>query len=156
MISYRITGLSPEPFAHLFGLNDEALAAHGVKRYIVDQQPGFPDRIEMRDLEVGEHALLLHYEHQPAATPYRSSHAIYVREGASAAYDGINEIPDVMRTRPLSLRAFDRDDMMIDADLADGTDAETVIQRFFANPDVAYIHIHNAKRGCYSGRVDRA
>ena len=156
MISYRITGLSPEPFTELFGLDDESLAARGVKRYIVDEKPGFPDRIEMRDLEPGERALLLNYEHLSGATPYRSTHAIYVREGASAAYERTNEIPDVMRIRPLSIRAFDGNDMMIDADVVDGADAERLIQRFFANPDVAYIHVHNAKRGCYSGRVDRA
>jgi hypothetical protein len=156
MISYRITGLSPEPFAELYGLDDAALAARGVKRYIVDETPGFPDRIEMRDLDPGDRALLLNYEHQPADTPYRSSHAIYVREGALERYDRINEIPDVMRARPLSLRAFDGSDMMIDADVVEGQDAESVIQRFFENPDVAYIHVHNAKRGCYSGRVDRA
>ena len=23
-------------------------------------------------------------------------------------------------------------------------------------PDVAYLHVHNAKRGCYAARVDRA
>lgn len=155
MISYRITGLSAEPFSELFGLDDAALAARGVKRYIVDEKPGFPDRVEMRDLEPGERALLVNFEHQPAATPYRSSHAIFVREGATTPYDRVNEIPDVMRLRPLSLRAFDRNGMMIDADLVDGADTESLIQRFFENQDVAYIHVHNAKRGCYSGRVDR-
>ena len=29
---FRITGLPPEPFRHLFGLSDEELAAHGAKR----------------------------------------------------------------------------------------------------------------------------
>jgi Protein of unknown function (DUF1203) len=156
MISYRITGLSPEPFADLFGLDDEALEARGVKRYVVDAKPGFPDRVEMRDLEPGERALLLNYEHQAAATPYRASHAIFVREGASARYDRVNEVPEVMRARPLSMRAFDREHMMLDADLVDGADAESLIQRFFENSDVAYIHVHYAKRGCFSARVDRA
>ena len=156
MISYRITGLSPEPFAELYGLDDDALAARGVKRYVVDEKPGFPDRVELRDLDLGERVLLLNYEHQPADTPYRASHAIFVREGATARYDRINEIPGVMRARPLSLRAFDRDGMMLDADLVDGEDVETSIGRMFENPDVEYIHVHYAKRGCYSARIDRA
>lgn len=155
MRSFRISGLSPEPFAHLFGLSDDALAASGAKRYIVYEKPGFPDRIEMRDLEPGESALLINYEHQPAPTPYRSSHAIFVREGAAGAYESVNEVPDVMRIRPLSLRAFDSSGMMLDADLVDGREIEALIERFFDNPDVAYIHVHNAKRGCYSGRIDR-
>ena len=155
-MNYRITGLAPEQFSHLFGLDDDALARAGAKRVRVCEVPGTPDRIEMRDLELGETALLLNYEHQPARTPYRSTHAIYVRENAARAYDRINEVPEVMRRRLLSLRAFDSSDMMIDADVVDGSAAEETIQHFFSNPDVAYIHVHNAKRGCYSGRVDRA
>ena len=34
-------------------------------------------------------------------------------------------------------------------------DPRPLIERLFANPDVDYIHVHNARRGCYSGRVDR-
>ena len=62
----------------------------------------------------------------------------------------------VMRTRLLSLRAYDGEGMMVDADVVDGKDIESVISRFFALPQVEYIHAHNAKRGCYSGRIDRA
>jgi hypothetical protein len=155
MTPYRITGLAPEPFLELYGLDDAALAARGAKRYIVDDTPGFPDRIEMRDLEPGERAILVNYTHQAANTPYRSSHAIFVGEGATRRYDRVNEIPAAMKTRPLSLRAFDDSGMMIDAGLAMDDEIEPLIQRFFANPDVAYIHAHNAKRGCYSARIDR-
>ncbi len=156
MTPFRITGLAAEPFTELFGLDDAALAARNAKRYIVDQTPGFPDRIEMRDLELGERAILVNHTHQPADSPYRSSHAIFVREGATRRYDRVNEVPAVMRLRPLSLRAFDAAGMMIDADLTEGAEIETLIERLFADPHVAYIHVHNAKRGCYSGRVDRA
>jgi hypothetical protein len=33
-------------------------------------------------LEPGESVLLVNYEHQPAHSPFRSRHAIFVREGA--------------------------------------------------------------------------
>jgi hypothetical protein len=155
-MNYRVTGLSPEPFQHLYGLPDDELAKIGVKRYVVDKKPGFPDRVAMRDMEPGEAALLLNHLSQPAATPYRATHAIFVREGATQAYDAVNELPEVMRVRLLSLRAFDADGMMIDAEVAEGAAIEPLIARLFANPAVAYIHAHNAKRGCYSGRIDRA
>ncbi|MEJ1938605.1 DUF1203 domain-containing protein, partial [Nostoc sp. NIES-2111] len=80
-MAFRITGLSPEPFRHLFGLSDDDLMRHGVKRYVVDTSPGYPDRIEMRDAAPGETVLLLNHVCQPADTPYRASHAIFVREG---------------------------------------------------------------------------
>jgi hypothetical protein len=155
-MAFRISGLSPEPFRHLYGLSDAELAAHGVKRYVVDKAPGFPDRIEMRDAEPGETVLLLNHVSQPADTPYRATHAIFVREGADKTYDRVDEIPDVLRLRLMSLRAFDKAGMMLDADVVEGKEIEGVIERFFANPDIDYIHAHNAKRGCYAGRIDRA
>jgi hypothetical protein len=155
-MSFRISGLSPEPFRCLYGLSDEELAERGVIRYVADKKPGFPDRIEMRDGEPGETLLLLNHVCQPEETPYRASHAIFVREGAEQAYNSIDEIPEVMRIRLLSLRAYDSKGMMVDADVAEGTRIEDVIERFFANSQVSYIHVHNAARGCYSGRIDRA
>jgi Protein of unknown function (DUF1203) len=155
-MSFRITGLSPEPFRPLYGLSDEELARRGVKRYVADHAPGFPDRIEMRDAEVGEKLLLLNHVCQPANTPYRATHAIFVREGAENTYDRVDVVPEVMRTRLLSLRAYDVLGMMLDADVVDGGQIEGVIARFFQSFQVAYIHAHNAKRGCYSGRIDRA
>ena len=155
-MSFRITGLDPAPFLHLYGLPDAELAARGAKRYIADKKPGFPDRIEMRDGEPGETFLLLNHVCQPAETPYRATHAIFVREGARDTYNRVGEAPEVMRVRLLSLRAFDADGMMLDADVVDGAELEPVIERLLANPDVSYIHAHNAKRGCYSGRIERA
>ena len=154
-MSFRITGLSPEPFRHLYGLSEAALAGHGARRVVVDQAPGYPDRIEVRDAEPGESVLLVNYTHQPADTPFRSSYAIYVREGAEAAYDAVGEIPEAMRRRMISLRAFDAEGMLIDADLADGAALEPLIGRMLADPRAAYLHAHYAKPGCYAARIDR-
>jgi hypothetical protein len=155
-MTFRITGLSPEPFRPLFGLSDEELAARGIKRVRDPRVPGYPDRVELRDTVEGETVLLLNYVHQPAETPYRASHAIFVREGADAAFDGVNEIPQALRTRMLSLRAFDDRHFIVNADVVEGHDAENLIERFLANPDVAYIQAHYAKFGCYAARIDRA
>jgi hypothetical protein len=154
-MAFRITGLDPAPFRHLYGLTDAELAEHGAKRYIVDAKPGFPDRVGVRDLEPGEAAILVNYAHQPADTPYRASHAIFVREGAETAYDAVDEVPEVLRIRPLSLRAFGGDHMMLDADLVDGREAAVAIARLLANPEVHYIQAHYAKRGCYAARIER-
>ena len=155
-MSFRVTGLAPDPFRPLFGLSDEELSRRGVIRYRVDKTPGFPDRVSMRDVEIGETVLLLNHVCRPNETPYRASHAIFVKEGADEVYDRVDEVPDVMRIRPLSLRAYDGRHMMIDADIAEGDGVEALIRRMLANPAVAYIHAHNAKRGCYSGRIERA
>jgi len=154
-MGYTISGLSPEPFRHLYGLPDRQLDELGIKRFHVDQNPGFPDRIEMRDANVGETVLLLHHVYQPENSPYRASHAIFIREGAQDKYCVKNVVPEVMKSRLIALRAFDGSHMMVDAEIAQGGDIEKTIHLFFENPQVSYIQAHNAKRGCYSGRIDR-
>jgi hypothetical protein len=156
MSNFRITGLDPKQFSHLFGLSDNELAAQGAVRYVVDEKPGFPDRVEMRDLDIGERAILINYTHLDSSSPYRSSHAIFVREGAQAAYDVTNEIPEVLSSRLLSVRAFDKDAMMTDAQVIDGTELHTWIDRAFASENVDFIDVHNAHRGCFAARVTRA
>lgn len=136
-MAFRITGLSAAPFKPLYGLTDNELSARGIKRYLVDATPGYPDRVEMRDAAVGETVLLLNHTCQPADTPYRASHAIFVREWAEDAYDAVDQVPEVMRRRTLSLRPYDSQGMMLDADLTEGAGIETLIDRLFANPEVS-------------------
>ena len=155
-MTYRISGLAPTHFQHLLGLSDAALAEHGACRVVADSHPGFPDRVTLRDAAIGERLLLLNYTHQPAANPYRASHAIYVLEDAREAYDRVGEIPQVMRSRPMSLRAFDAQDVMVDAELAQGAELEGVIERLLGDPRVRYLQAHYARRGCYAARIERA
>jgi hypothetical protein len=112
--------------------------------------------VSLRDAEPGETLLLLNYEHLTVASPYRSSYAIYVREYANEAHVEVNEVPDVLRRRLLSLRAFSGQGMLLDADVADGRDIEPLIRKMFESREVAYLHVHNAKPGCFAARVDRA
>ena len=156
-MAFRITGLDVDLFRPLFGLTDAELAIRGVRREIADASvPGFPCRVTLAEADPGERLLLLNFEHQPARTPYRSAHAIYVREIARSTYDAIDEIPPPLRNRILSIRAFDAQAMMVDADIVDGKCAEGEIARQLSAPGVAYLHVHFARRGCYAARVDRA
>ncbi len=129
-MSYRITGLSPAPFAHLFGLPDAELAKHGAERVTAHAPNTYPDRIEMRDADAGETLLLLNHQHQPANSPYQSSHAIYVIEGASQTYSAVDEVPDVMTRRLLSLRGFNGADKIVDGRVVAGEDADATIRQF--------------------------
>jgi hypothetical protein len=155
-MSFRIQGLSPEPFVDLYGRPDSALAERGALRYVVDKQPGFPDRVELRDAAPGETVLLVNHVSQTADTPYRASHAIFVREGATTAFDEIGVVPEVFRSRLLSLRAFDATGMMVDADVVEGAKVEDLILRLLDDSRVNCIHAHYAKRGCYAARISRA
>jgi hypothetical protein len=155
-MSFQIRALPAEPFAALSALSDDELRARGAVRQTVDRTPGFPCRVSLADAEPGETVVLVHYEHQPARTPYRAGHAIYVREGVAEARPAPGEVPEVLRRRLLSVRAFDAEGMMVGADVVEGRALEPAVARLFADPRIAYLHLHNAKPGCYAARVDRA
>lgn len=154
MTGFVINGLDQAPFAPLFGCNAAALVELGAVRMTVSEKPGFPCRVTLEDAEVGETVLLLNHEHLPDG-PYRQRHAILVRETAGGPGHFVNAIPDQLAIRMLSVRAYDADGLMTDADLVDGRDLEAAIARFFSDPAVAYLHAHNAKRGCFAARIDR-
>jgi hypothetical protein len=154
-MSFIVSALPAEPFRPLFGLSDEALAERGVIRRTVDAKPGFPCRVSLEDAEPGETVLLLNYEHQSADTPFRASHAIYVREEGPEAALAQDEVPQLFRHRIMSLRAFNEAGMMLDAEVAPGAELEPAVERLLAKPDVAYLHAHYAGMGCYAARIDR-
>ena len=154
-MEYQISALDEQAFAHLFGADDNELARHSAVRMTVDVHPGYPCRTTLADAEVGEQVLLVNYEHLPVASPYRSTHAVFVREGAKTVVPFVNEVPESLQLRLLSVRGFDCYGMMVNADVVKGSALEEVIEKMFADPGIDFLHIHNAKPGCYAARVDR-
>ena len=154
-MNFQVIALEAAQFSHLFGLSDEELAAVGVERHIVTDKPGFPCRVSLRDAEPGETVLLMNFTHLDAATPYRSSHAIFVGEHSRPATLAVNEIPESISCRLISARAFDSKGTMMDAAVVEGTALAPIIQKMFESESVACIHLHNAGRGCYAARVER-
>lgn len=154
-MSFRVLGLSPDLFRHYFDLSDPELQRIGARRVIADS-PTLPCRVSMAHARPGDELLLINFEHQPGRSPYRSRHAIYVNRGADTAFDAVDTVPETITTRLVSVRAFDADHMIIDADVVEGTEAAALFERLLANPAASYLHVHNAKRGCYSARVERA
>jgi hypothetical protein len=155
-MSFRIQGLPAEPFAPLFALSDEELAARSAVRRIADQRkPGYPCRVSLTDSEPGDELLLVNYEHHPVDSPYRMRFAIYVRKGEQT-YDAVDRVPEQLRLRKLAVRAWDADAMMVGHELVDGRELESAIDRLFANPKAEYLHVHFASPGCYAAKVERA
>ena len=105
---------------------------------------------------VGERVLALPFMHHDVASPYRASGPIFVRENAEMAKVKVNEIPNSLRHRLLSVRAYDAQHIMIGAEVLHGSELELGIERQFKNSAAQYIHIHNANPGCFSCSVHRA
>jgi hypothetical protein len=155
-MTYRISGLEPSQFAHLFGLSDEELSRHGAVRMFANGQPTFPCRVQLDDAQAGEPLLLVNHVSHDGNNPYRASHAIFVSETAPEALAYADEIPPALDRRILSLRAFDRDGMMVDAALAQPGEADPVIRRMLDNDAVDHVDAHTAIRGCFMARAERA
>ena len=156
MGSFQLVGLRPEPFAPLFTLTDRELAEMSARRVVAEESGRYPCRISLVDVEKGAELLLLPYSHQPARSPYKASGPIYIRKGAEQQILDIGRVPEYVSSRLISVRAYDAEDIMIGADVCDGRNVAAEIENQFANAEVRYIHLHNAKRGCYSCLVKRA
>jgi hypothetical protein len=154
-MAYRISGLAPEPFKELFDYDDAQLAAIYVRRLVAADPHGYPCRVSLQDALQGETLLLLPYQHHAVAGPYQASGPIYVRQNAHVAVVFEDSIPPSLHHRLLSVRAYDSDGWMHAAEVVEGYALEACITSFFALPRIDYLHIHNARPGCYSCRVDR-
>ena len=155
-MSFRITGLPAERFTHLFALSDAELAAQGAVRRTADaRNPGYPCRVSLTDSKPGDELILVNYEHHAVDSPYRMRFAIYVRRGEET-FDKVDEVPEQLCIRTLAVRAFDADAMMVGWEVVDGRQLVAAIDRLFANPQAAYLHIHYAAPGCYAARVERS
>jgi hypothetical protein len=154
--NFRIGGLSAAQFAPLFAMNAGQLAKRGARRMRVDAKPGFPCRVSLTDADIGETVILLPFVHHEVASPYRATGPIFVRENAAEADLPISEIPELVSIRTLSVRAYDKNSMMIDSAVVPGSGIKAHIEKLFADPDIAYLHLHNAAAGCYSCKVERA
>jgi len=153
---FRLVGIDHAIFEHLFELSDEHLRAKNAVRRFATAGHGFPCRVSLEDAREGEELLLLPYCHHPVDSPYRASGPIYVRRGATQRRLAPGEVPKYVTSRLISVRAYGVDQMMVAATVCDGPQVADEIAARFANRDVAYVHLHNAKQGCFSCLVVRA
>ena len=154
-MTYVVRGIDPAPYRELFGLSDDELEKKGVIRMTVDS-PTFPCRVSLTDREIGEKVLLLNHVSHDVANAYRASHAIFVTETEQEPAEYVDHVPPVFETRVLSLRGFDKDGMMAEATLTQPGEADAGIRKLLANPEIETIHAHNATRGCFSAKIERA
>lgn len=155
MTNFQIKSLQYTEFSNLFALDNGELEKIGAIKMIVDRKPGFPCRVSLLDAEIGEEVLLLPYKHHQTNSPYKSSGPIFIRKNARTAILDINEIPQMLVDRLLSIRAYDKKGMMKEAVVAKGDSLKEILSKTFNNQEINYVHIHNAKPGCYACKVER-
>ena len=153
--NFRLVALDKTQFSDLFTLSDVELASKGMRRMVVDEFPGFPCRVSLADAEIGEEVILLNYEHHNVNSPYRADGPIFVRNISETVAPAINEVPKMFNHRLLSIRGFDKEAIMIFADVTQGDNLQEKLHSILENQAIDYLHIHNARPGCYNCLVER-
>jgi hypothetical protein len=155
-MSFLIKSLQEQEFEMYFEMTDAALEKLGARRMIADAYPGYPCRVSLQDAAIGEEVILLPYQHHKTTSPYQASGPVFVRKSAKTANLQINEIPKMLHHRLLSLRGYTRNGMMKQAKVIEGKILEQKIIHIFEDDEIDYIHIHNAKPGCFNCVVERS
>ena len=132
-------------------LHDPLTDDPGAIRVRVDKPNAFPCRRCLQDGAPGETMLLLSYDPFVGASPYSGPGPIYVHDRDCSPFEG-DEIPDQLTRRLLSIRAYDDDHMLVDADVIEGVNLEPAAERLLR--EASYLHVHNARPGCFAARID--
>ena len=152
---FQIHALPAEPFVHLFDQTTESLAAQNARIVTATADHGYPCRVSLADAKEGERLVLVNYTHLPEASPYRACHAIYVRETACQARLAEGEVPPMLERRTLSLRGFDSEAMLRQAEVTEGTQLAQRLRAILADERIETVHVHVAGPGCFAARVTR-
>jgi hypothetical protein len=130
--------------------------AHASSVYVADEHPGYPCRQCLRDADLGDELLLVSYDPFTIDSPYRSASPIFLHRAPCRPPVDRHTLPRQLTDRLLSVRAFDAHALMIDAAVVAGDELADTLNGFFDNDDADHVHVHNASRGCWAVRVERA
>lgn len=155
MMNFQVKALAKELFQPFFTMDDAQLASHGARRVIADKPLGYPCRVSLRDAAVGERLILLPFKHHQVDSPYQASGPIFVREKSEAAALAMNQLPEEMKSRLMSVRAYDAEGMINTAEVVDGAQLALRLQQLLQVQSIAYLHLHYAGYGCYACKVER-
>jgi Protein of unknown function (DUF1203) len=121
----------------------------------VDTAAGYPCRHCLRWAQPGERVILFPYASIPPGHPYSETGPIFVHAEPCERYGAIEAYPADFRNGRV-FRAYDADYNMIDAEVANGTDPEAVIEKLLQNPQTEFVDARSITRGCFTFRIRRA
>jgi hypothetical protein len=151
--------IAPIPVSYLERLRTEGVDALGqpVKRVIA--AGGEPCRDVLRRAKPGEELLLASFSPFEKAGPYKEYGPIFVLANDSGETIDRDAIPagsdgDYLRSQ-FAIRAYSKDEAIIDAALVSAPEAQGVIEKFFAREETAFLHVRFPSYGCFAARLDR-
>lgn len=154
-MTYRICGLDPQQFRPLFMMDAQSLRSARAVRVRAGIDGRYPCRVSLRDADPGDTLALVHFTNHDVETPYRNAFAIYVRENATEAAKYIDDLPPILRARPIALRGYDAAGNLLQAAIALDDDVDQSVRALLDGRAIAYIDAHNAMHGCFAARIER-
>jgi Protein of unknown function (DUF1203) len=159
---------APKPFANtafrIVALRSEVaerarcVAESGAKDHAVitaDSATGYPCRHCLSWAQPGQRVVLFPYASIPSGHPYSEIGPIFVHAEKCGRYSATDEYPADFRNGRV-FRAYDANYNMIDAEVANGSDPEAIIDKLLRNPQTAFVDARSATHGCYTFRIQRA
>jgi hypothetical protein len=134
------------------------LAASGAPDHaivVADSPRGYPCRHCLRFAQPCERVVLFPYQAIPAGHPYSESGPIFVHAESCERYGATHAFPVGFRKGRV-MRAYNSKLDMIDAEIADGSEPELVIEKLLQNPGTAFVDARSVTRGCFTFRIQRA
>lgn len=151
--------IAPIPTDYLQRLRTEGIDALGqpVKRVVANG--GEPIRDVLRRAKPGEELLLASFSPFAKTSPYKEYGPIFVLANDSdedVNRDAVEIGGDQNYLRgQFAIRAYSNEEAIIDAALVEATNAQEVVEKFFARPDTAFVHVRFPTYGCFAARLDR-
>jgi hypothetical protein len=116
-----------------------------------------PCRRCLRDTEPGEALVLASYDPFTRRSPYAGEGPVFVHADGCEPFRPVpGAVSEQVAGRVLSLRAYDGEAMMTEAEVIEGERFAERASALLAGDAVAFLHTHFAGPGCFAFRVDRA
>ena len=116
-----------------------------------------PCRICLTLFAPGEQRILFSYAPNQHDHPYNEVGPVYIHEQECRPYTEHEKFPaELRKRRPLVLRCYAADGIMVGGELVGDRAVEDVIASLFENNEVKFLHARTATVGCYIARIERA
>ncbi len=140
------------------GLDDQL---QPVQRY-VSAEGGEPCRDVLRRARPGEEVILASFCPFTQAGPYKEFGPVFVLANPTdeavlrAKLPLPDGQPETYLGQRFALRAYDHTESIVDGELAEAADAESIVARFLDRPEVAFVQARFPAHGCFACRIERA
>ena len=160
-IAIREVSIAAIPADYLHRLRTTGTDALGQPVKHVVAKGGEPCRDVLRRARPGERLILASFSPFTKPGPYHEYGPVFVLANESNEPVPRKQLPvagspnDYLREQ-FVIRAYSREEEILDAALVQAVDFEAVVDRFFESSDTAFLHVRFPTYGCFACRIDRS